>query len=71
MMMTQNEAPDPPNEDPTYERYQSSEQRGKQFAILKSSFLFHLHLVALSNYIPRVKFHILKLNQNIDSLQAL
>lgn len=28
-MMTQNEAPDPPNEDPTYERYQSSEQRGK------------------------------------------
>jgi hypothetical protein len=30
-MMTQNEAPDPPNEDPTYERYQSSEQRGKQF----------------------------------------
>lgn len=29
IMMTQNEAPDPPNEDPTYERYQSSEQRGK------------------------------------------
>lgn len=29
VMMTQNEAPDPPNEDPTYERYQSSEQRGK------------------------------------------
>lgn len=30
VMMTQNEAPDPPNDDPTYERYQSSEQRGKQ-----------------------------------------
>lgn len=30
VMMTQNEAPDPPNEDPTYERYQSSEQRGKK-----------------------------------------
>lgn len=29
-MMTQNEAPEPPNEDPTYERYQSSEQRGKK-----------------------------------------
>lgn len=29
MMMTQNEAPEPPNEDPTYERYQSSEQRGE------------------------------------------
>jgi hypothetical protein len=35
LMMTQNEAPDPPNEDPTYERYQSSEQRGKQFNHLK------------------------------------
>lgn len=30
VMMTQNEAPDPPNEDPTYERYQSSEQRGNK-----------------------------------------
>lgn len=28
-MMTQNEAPDPANDDPTYERYQSSEQQGK------------------------------------------
>lgn len=31
VIMTQNEAPDPPNEDPTYERYQSSEQRGKKY----------------------------------------
>ena len=29
-MMTQNEAPEQPNEDPTYERYQSSEQKGKK-----------------------------------------
>lgn len=38
--MTQNEAPEPPNEDPTYERYQSSEQRGKfnKFYILLLQF---------------------------------
>lgn len=34
--MTQNEAPDPPNEDPTYERYQSSEQRGELLLQRKS-----------------------------------
>lgn len=28
LMMPQNEAPETPNEDPTYERYQSSEQQG-------------------------------------------
>lgn len=42
VMMTQNEAPDPPNEDPTYERYQSSEQRGKKVNQLKDFPIFSL-----------------------------
>lgn len=33
-MMTQNEAPEQPNEDPTYERYQSSEQKGKNINLI-------------------------------------
>lgn len=37
----------------------------KLFSLPDSKF----HFDTLSNYIPRVKFHILKLNQNIDSLQ--
>lgn len=38
IMMTQNEAPEPPNEDPTYERYQSSEQRGMKVNYLEVIF---------------------------------
>jgi hypothetical protein len=44
-MMTQNEAPEPPNEDPTYERYQSSEQQGKQLNI--KYLLYHSNFILL------------------------
>lgn len=49
-MMTQNEAPEPPNEDPTYERYQSSEQRGKKISLKLFSFnlLQFFYLITIS-----------------------
>lgn len=48
-VMTQNEAPEQPNEDPTYERYQSGEQRGK------FNFPFQFAAILLSNYVSRVQ----------------
>lgn len=49
-MMTQNEAPEPPNEDPTYERYQSSEQRGKFFILLQFTAAILLYLITSRRY---------------------
>lgn len=48
--MTQNEAPEPPNEDPTYERYQSSEQRGKFFILLQFTAAILLYLITSRRY---------------------
>lgn len=64
MMMTQNEAPEPPNEDPTYERYQSSEQRGEfefsltisKLELLSSSWVNQLMLKNEFSNFPSLRY---------------
>lgn len=49
-MMTQNEAPEQPNEDPTYERYQSSEQKGKNINLIWSNYFSREEFEMKQNY---------------------